>query len=112
MYEYTAEIMSVHDGDSVTMRVDLGLDTHRWLQQTRLNGINAPELNRPEGKAARAALSALVLGKTLRVQTIKDRKEKYGRYLVDIYLEDNMTTANRWMVENGYALVYSGERRV
>lgn len=111
MYEYAGEVMAVHDGDSVTLRIDLGLDTSRWLQETRLDGIDAPELSTAAGKVARDALFGLIMGKTLKVHTIKDRTEKYGRYLIVLFLEDGLTTANAWMVDHGYAVLYSGGKR-
>lgn len=42
MYEYRCEIVSVVDGDTMHLDVDLGCDAH-ILMTVRLTGINAPE---------------------------------------------------------------------
>lgn len=85
MYEYKAEVIRVIDGDTVHLMVDLGMDVNVACK-CRLWGINAPEMNTQEGKDAKAFLTAL-LGRRAewRVKTFKDKKEKYGRYLVSIY---------------------------
>lgn len=72
----------------------------------RLRGINAPEPSTKAGAEAKAALLSLILGKTLEVTTVKDRKEKYGRMLVVILMDDGVTTVNDWLVEHGYAVPY------
>lgn len=117
LYEYRAQITDVHDGDSVTANVDLGF--HTWIhdEKFRLLGIDAPEL-KGETKAAgirsRDALAGRVLGKELTICTVKgtggaDKREKFGRYLVKIYIGDELV--NDWMVEQGYAVPYDGGAR-
>ena len=52
--------------------------------------INAPELSgieRPEGLKFRDFLRNLIGGKKVLIQTVKDRKDKFSRYLADIWLE-------------------------
>ena len=59
-------------------------------EKLRLHRINAPELHgrsAKRGRAARDHLKSLVEGKEVLLQTIKDRREKYGRYLAEIWLE-------------------------
>lgn len=49
MYEYAATVLAVHDGDTVTINLDLGF--HTWLKtDVRLFGIDAPELVPRTGK--------------------------------------------------------------
>ena len=43
----------------------------------------------------------LILNKKVIVETIKDKKGKYGRYLAEIFLDD--VNINDWLVINGYA---------
>lgn len=109
MYQYSASLLSHHDGDTSKILVDLGFDisakiTVRWL------GINAPELATPEGKAALDALNQkFPPGTACTITTVKDpalSKEKYGRYLA------NFTVAgedlNLWMIANKWAVGYNG----
>lgn len=110
MYSYAAAITRVIDGDTVVLDIDLGFRIHHEVT-ARLDGIDAPELRTAEGKLAKIALAGMVGGKTLRVDTILDRTEKYGRTLAVLFLEDGVTTANQAMVDAGHARPYSGGPR-
>lgn len=104
LYHYRATVTGVYDGDTCTLRIDLGLSTER-TEKVRLYRINAPEVRgaeRNRGLAARDALRGLVLGKEVVVRTYKDKKGKYGRYLADIHI--GTLCVNDWLVENGHAI--------
>lgn len=105
MYQYSALVSRVIDADTVVLDVDLGFHIRHRIT-TRLDGINAPEINTPEGKDARDALLFLIGGKTLAINTIRDRQDKYGRWLAVLYLEDGVTTANQWLIDSGHAVPY------
>lgn len=111
MYEYRARITKVTDGDTVHAALDLGCDVTTNLT-LRLVGINAPEMNTDEGKAAKAWLTARLSAAQFRtgsllVRTVKDRKEKYGRYLADLVdLDFQDTSINAEMVAAGHAVPY------
>lgn len=107
LYFYRAKLVRIVDGDTVDLDIDLGLDVSRVIR-CRLYGINAPEKNTPEGKAAIAWLqSRLVNAKLLTAQTIKDRTEKYGRYLVVLF-DDQINSINSEMLTAGHAKEYYG----
>ncbi len=90
------------------MSVDLGFDTHTKLT-IRWAGINAPEKSTPEGEAALTALRVVLPeGSTCTLKTIKDKKEKFGRYLGTFFGQDG-TNLNRWLVEHGHAGEYGKE---
>lgn len=86
MYEYTATIFSVHDGDTLRMSLDLGFDIFRQDMDMRLFGVDAPELKRPDklGEKSRDALQAWLVAhpSPYVVTTFKDKTEKFGRYLI------------------------------
>lgn len=108
MYEYKATIVSVYDGDTITVDMDFGCDLHRKKMKLRMYGINAPELydGTPDGMAARNYLrEMLVIGKTYRCETLKDKQEKYGRYLIVMYT-DTGESINQMMVSAGHAVPY------
>ena len=92
MYEYNATVTSVYDGDTITVDWDLGHAV--WVKgaKLRLAGVNTPELRTKdllEKEAARAArdyVRECVLGKTIRLKSLK--KGKYGRYLSIIWVLD------------------------
>lgn len=84
LYHYKAKVVSVYEGDTFTIDIDLGL--HTWIrgEKIRLSRINAPELKgkeRTKGLASRDFLKNLVLNKEIIIETVKDTKEKYERYL-------------------------------
>lgn len=122
MYEYYAEVLSIYDGDTVRMRVDLGMDT-MTKKSLRLDGIDAPEIRgeeKPLGEEAKAWLDNWLTthcterdGKRLvRIETIKDRKEKYGRYLVVVWATDGTNRClNDDLIEAGHAVAYDGGAR-
>lgn len=107
MYEYRAQILDAHDGDTVHADVDLGFDL-RQRQTLRLVGINAPELATPAGPPARDHLLSLLgaLPAPVIVRTVKDHREKYGRYLATLIRSGDGLDINASMVADGFAVVY------
>jgi micrococcal nuclease len=90
LFLYRALVTAVYDGDTCTADIDLGLGIWVRGEKLRLHRINTPELtgtDKPAGIRARDHLKSLVEGKSVLLQTIKDRREKYGRYLAEIWLE-------------------------
>ena len=76
----------VTDGDTCHVVLDVGLRQYP-MQTIRLAGINAPEMGTEAGRAARAFLTALALGKPAIVRTIA--ADKYGgRYDGDVRVWD------------------------
>ncbi|HFE53379.1 MAG TPA: nuclease [Bacteroidetes bacterium] len=116
LYYYRCRIVSVYDGDTCRADFDLGLQTFLNYRSLRLARIDAPEVRgseKDEGLRARDALRALILGKEVIVKTYKDRKEKYRRWLAEIWLKQpdgTFLNVNDWMLENGYAEPYKGKR--
>lgn len=110
LYHYRALVTDVHDGDTITVDLDLGF--HVWVrgEKIRLAGIDAPELGgdtKPQGEAAGNFLRDLVLNKNVIIQTIKapngsDKQEKFGRYLGVIWLDG--ANVNDLLVSKGYAV--------
>lgn len=110
-YVRHAIVRKVVDGDTIDLLVDLGCDVALKMR-CRLNGVNAPEKNTPEGKAALAWMKEqLPVGNEVVVQTIKDKKEKYGRYLAEVFLPEQEQSLNETLLQNGYGKEYHGEAR-
>jgi len=109
LYRYNAFVSSVYDGDTCTVDIDLGLGTWIRGEKLRLHRINAPEVRGVEralGLKSRDFLRSKISGKTVVLQTVKDRKGKYGRYLAEIYLEESegWINVNDLMVAEGFAV--------
>ncbi len=94
-------VTRVIDGD--TIEIETG-DRVRYI------GMNTPETVDPErpiecfGKEASAYNHKLVAGKKVRLVSDVTDKDKYGRLLRYVYLEDG-TFVNLKLVEDGYANV-------
>jgi endonuclease YncB( thermonuclease family) len=115
LWEYRGEVLKAVDGDTFWLSVDLGLDSSRKLD-TRLAGLDCRALGTPEGDQA-----LLFVGDWIRahadpasgyvgVRTVKDRQEKFGRYLVTLFdLRDpNVPTLNDALLAAGLAKVWDG----
>ena len=107
-YRYDAKLHEVHDGDTVTLDVDLGFCVSQRMH-IRLYGINAPEINTDEGKASKSQLEHLLSTPgDLVLESIKDRADKYGgRYLGILRLGG--VDINSKMVLAGYAKAWDGK---
>tara|TARA_Y100000310_G_scaffold336739_1_gene422129 strand:- start:39111 stop:39503 length:393 start_codon:yes stop_codon:yes gene_type:complete len=112
-YVYRAICVSVYDGDTITVDVDLGLGVWVHGQKLRLYGINAPEMRGAErelGREARDFLrSMLPVGKSMVIATRRDKKGKYGRWVAEVYCttplnpDGPMVCANDALVARGHA---------
>ena len=115
MYEYKAIVKKVYDGDTITVDIDLGFGFWVKKQSLRLLGINTPEISgieRPEGLLAKEALLKWIpLESEITIRTYKDAKEKYGRWLAEIFVPDeadhnNLLSINERLVDQGFAKPY------
>lgn len=110
LYLYKAFVKEVYDGDTITVDIDLGLKTFIHNEKIRLYGINAPELKgeeREKGLITRDYLRTLILKKEILLETIKDEREKYGRYLGIIWVNKmgrEYTNVNQLLVKEGLAV--------
>jgi micrococcal nuclease len=115
LYHYRAEVQSVYDGDTCTLNIDLGLGIWQHHEKIRLARINAPEVRgdeRPQGLLARDFAKELLMpndvpGKEIWINTEKDKKGKYGRYIAEIWVKD----ANGETVNVNDALVNAGHAK-
>ena len=109
-------VMRVIDGDTVKL-------SNR--ERVRLIGIDTPEVYESEklyrdasrshkdiraiqemGRRASRFVKELIDGKTVRLEFDAQRRDRYGRLLAYLYLEDG-TFVNARIVEEGYAKTYT-----
>lgn len=107
MYSYRATLAKVVDADTLDVVIDLGFLV-LTRQRVRLLGINTPEKNTNEGKAAIAWVNEWFdeHGLEVIVTTQRDKREKYGRYLAT--LTAGTTDLNQALVDAGHARPYDG----
>ncbi|MEN7973979.1 MAG: helix-turn-helix domain-containing protein [Verrucomicrobiota bacterium] len=109
LYHYNAQVQSVYDGDTCRVDIDLGLGSWIRNEKLRLLRINAPEMTGPDkarGAASRDYLRSLIDGRDVLIETVKDRRGKYGRYLAEIWIEREgvWVNVNDLMVSTGHAV--------
>jgi len=110
-YNYKAKCIKVIDGDTLELEIDLGLNI-LTRERVRLFGINTHEIFGVKigsdeynlGMKSKTRVEELVSGKEVSVTTIKDKKEKYGRYLAKIYIDG--VCLNDLLVSEGLAVIY------
>lgn len=100
-WTYPAVVVRVVDADTIRLELDLGL--HIWrTDNCRILGINAPELNTPEGQAAKAYAETL-LPVDAAVTFESKQLDKYGRPLGVLYC--NRINFGAAMLDAGHAVV-------
>ena len=113
MYTYKAKLIRIVDGDTIDAEIDLGFDTI-VRKRIRLFGIDTPETKtkdmneKAKGLAAKQRLTEL-LNSEFVVETILNKRGKYGRVLGVIYnlAEDNKRlNINEALVDEGHAVKY------
>lgn len=103
------DIVVVHkvvDGDTFH-----ALDESGRVLKIRLIGLDAPETRKSEfkdigyyGKEATAYLKSLIGGKSVSLEFDIGKKDRYGRLLAYVFLEDG-TFVNAELIRQGYAQV-------
>ena len=109
-YEYDAEVVRVIDGDTVRLRVTRDFDFGFYVKERktyegnfRLLGINAPELYGQVtdfGLKSKNRLIELLAGKAVKAITYKP--DKYGRWLVELFVDG--ININQQLVTEGFAI--------
>jgi len=98
-------VAKVYDGDTFKTRSG---------EKVRLLNLNTPEIQHRDNRAqvggnkAAFALKKLILGKQVRLSFDKEKKDRYGRTLAHVWMQDGLWV-NQYMVEEGYAHVYTFE---
>lgn len=112
MYNYSAVIERVIDGDTVDVILDLGFFIYH-KQRVRMAHINAPEKNQTGGKEATDWLMGRLKANTRILVTSQKphSDDKYGRFLADIYLLGDTVSVNQEMLNLGLATAYEGGAR-
>ena len=120
LYTYKATVLKVIDGDTIDLQVSLGFEMYHKAR-FRLIGVNTPEsFGKSACEAGHAAkkfmIDLLPEGTVVIVATKKDKREKFGRMLCEMYLCDAdgkplTITVNQTLINAGHAKPYDGGAR-
>jgi micrococcal nuclease len=95
--EFRGKVVSVSDGDTVTVLHD-GLP-----ERIRLSGIDAPESKQAFGTKAKQFTAKKCFGKDVLVKC--SGRDRYGRTIAEVLLPDG-NSVNQLLLKEGYAWVY------
>jgi micrococcal nuclease len=99
-----ARVVRVVDGDTIAVRLDDGRD-----ERVRYIGVDTPESVKPGtpvqcfAKHASAANAALVAGRSVRLVSDVEQRDRYGRLLAYVYREPDGAFVNAALVRDGFA---------
>lgn len=101
---YDATVLRVIDGDTVEANISLGFGI-TMTSHCRMYGINTPELhgnNATNAVIAKTFLYYKVRGKSLKLCTLDDRRDKYGRILAILIVDG--VNINQLMLDRKFAV--------
>ena len=112
LYCYSAKVLSVYDGDTCTLLIDIGFSIH-IKEKVRFLGLDCPEIRtrdkeeKKKGLLVKQFVKDLIEGKEVIIKTTK--RGKFGRYLVEIFI--NGKSLNKMLINKKYAKPYFGGKR-
>lgn len=109
LFTYRAEVRRVVDGD--TLQVSVHLPDYEMDEKLRLRGLDCPELDSPEGKAAKHYTETLI-ARSAEVVITTSKVDKYDRYLADVHLrqpDGEWLLLNNALLQNGHAMPMGNE---
>jgi len=114
MYTYKAKLVRVINGDTLDIEIDLGFDLV-IKQRLKLYGINTPDSRSTDVETKRKGLDVKqrlidILTKEFKVETMLNKRGKYGRILGKVYIvdeKDNEVCINELLVDEGLAVRYN-----
>jgi micrococcal nuclease len=113
------KVLKVVDGDTIDADIDLGFSIS-LEKRIRLAGIDTPESRTTDKREKALGLESkewlknrLEFAKNIIIRTqLPASTEKYGRILGKLYINNEETSLNEQMVDEGYAWEYQGGSKV
>jgi micrococcal nuclease len=108
-------VNKIVDGDTIDADIDLGFDIS-LAKRIRLGGIDTPESRTTDLKEKALGLESkewlkkkLEGAKNILIKTeLPDSTEKYGRIIGHLFINEQTTSLNNQMINEGYAWNYDG----
>ena len=122
MYEYMCSIVTVIDGDTVDVDIDLGFGIVYAKQRIRLYGIDTPESRTRDLEEKKYGLMAkdyvlnrMPIGSKQTIVTQMDNKGKFGRILGKFVMydtkDDRQTFLHEIMIRDHMGVAYHGQSK-
>ena len=122
-----SSLEKVVDGDTIDVNIDLGFDVCT-RQRVRLLGIDTPESRTSDKEEKKYGLLSKKKLKEWCLKAVASDKDdieielrcpeadsrgKFGRVLAEVWVSEDgqWTNVNQWMVDNGYAVPYTGQNK-
>jgi micrococcal nuclease len=113
------KVLKVVDGDTIDADIDLGFSIS-LEKRIRLSGIDTPESRTTDKREKALGLESkdwlknrLEFAKDIVIKTqLPDSTEKYGRILGKLYINNEETSLNEQMINEGFAWEYQGGSKV
>jgi micrococcal nuclease len=108
-------VNKIVDGDTIDADIDLGFDIS-LAKRIRLGGVDTPESRTTDLKEKALGLESkewlkkkLEGAKNILIKTeLPDSTEKYGRIIGHLFINEQTTSLNNQMINEGYAWRYDG----
>jgi len=109
------QILKVVDGDTIDADIDLGFDIS-LSKRIRLAAVDTPESRTADVNEKKYGLQSkewlkhkVENAKNILIKTeLPDSTEKYGRIIGHLFINDQETSLNDQMINEGYAWTYDG----
>jgi micrococcal nuclease len=110
LYQYALQNVSIVDGDTIKADIDLGFGVSLTNKKIRLEHINCPEKDTPEGVDAKHYTEGWVTQHNDCIVVVKNhREDKYGRILGTV-TSDGQSLADALKLA-GHGVDYEGGKR-
>lgn len=111
LYQYTLKGFSAVDGDTLKADIDLGFGVILAGKKIRLEHVNCPEKNTPEGVAAKTFTTDWLYkdGANVVINVKNHREDKYGRILGTV-VSNGQSLADALKLA-GHGVDYEGGKR-
>ena len=117
MYEYSAELTRIVDGDTLDCIIDIGFSVF-VKKRVRLYGIDTWESRTRDLEEKKKGLAAKAYVKDLlensdegKFKIVSHGVGKYGRCLGELFIKGHDTSVNELLKENGHAYEYHGGKK-
>jgi len=112
---FTAKIVDIYDGDTITVVFKVFGEYYKW--NCRIKHVDTPEIktkDKIEKERAifvRDKLRELLLNTIVQITCSIDKKDKYGRLLIEFNIPKSNTKIHEWILQNNYGRAYEGDTK-